>query len=223
MSGSNNDINVLNKSPLFDDVCEGRAPRVPYQVNGNPYDLGYYLTDGIYPKWAAFMPAYTSPNDEKKQVFTKYQESYRKDVERAFGILQARFSVIRNPALYWDIETLGNVMIACIILHNMIVEDERDTYGSTVRPEHYEQTDATPFIPNYGRHAYLATYGANWREVRDRSLHDRLKSDLTEHVYQHFRGRATHYLTLLHYSLSNHLTLPHTTFCTIQHYSVDPT
>ena len=45
-----NDINVLDRSPIFDDIFQGRAPRLEYVVNGHMYKLTYYLTDGIYPK-----------------------------------------------------------------------------------------------------------------------------------------------------------------------------
>ena len=48
--GSNNDINVLQRSPVFDDLLTGRAPEVQYIVNGKTYTMGYYLTNGIYPK-----------------------------------------------------------------------------------------------------------------------------------------------------------------------------
>ena len=34
MSGSNNDINVLNHSPLFIDALNGQAPRVQYLLMG---------------------------------------------------------------------------------------------------------------------------------------------------------------------------------------------
>ncbi|XP_048501295.1 uncharacterized protein LOC125497681 [Beta vulgaris subsp. vulgaris] len=54
--GRCNDINVLDRSPFFNDVFEGRAPPVNYVVNDHQYDMGYYLTDGIYPRWAAFIP-----------------------------------------------------------------------------------------------------------------------------------------------------------------------
>ncbi|XP_025805958.1 uncharacterized protein LOC112884693 [Panicum hallii] len=49
-AGSNNDINVLDQSPLFTDVVQGRAPTVQFSVNGNNYNIGYYLADGIYPE-----------------------------------------------------------------------------------------------------------------------------------------------------------------------------
>ncbi|XP_021737189.1 uncharacterized protein LOC110703711 [Chenopodium quinoa] len=93
--GSLNDINVLQWPPMFDDICEGRAPEVSFNVNGNRYNMGYYLTDGIYP--TAFIPAIKLPQTSKQRLFTRKQESYRKDVERAFGVLQARFAIIRQP------------------------------------------------------------------------------------------------------------------------------
>ena len=33
--GSNNGINVLHKSPLFDDATHGIAPSVAYSINGH--------------------------------------------------------------------------------------------------------------------------------------------------------------------------------------------
>ncbi|XP_024171900.1 uncharacterized protein LOC112177891 [Rosa chinensis] len=90
------------------------------------YDQCYYLVDGIYPKWGSFMKAIRNPITPEQAHFTKMQESYRKDVERAFGILQAHFAIVRGPARGWDREDLQYIMMTCIILHNMIVDDERE-------------------------------------------------------------------------------------------------
>nr|GEX67644.1 hypothetical protein [Tanacetum cinerariifolium] len=89
-SGVNNDINVLDNSPLFDDLLDDLAPVVPYVVNGVEYRNGYYLADGIYPEWASFVKSFTVATDPKHTYFKQRQKSARKDVERAFGVLQGR-------------------------------------------------------------------------------------------------------------------------------------
>ena len=68
------------------------------------------------------------PQSQKHQVFAKKQESARKDVERAFGVLQSRFAIVRGPSRMWFKEIIGEVLQACVIMHNMIVEDECDSY-----------------------------------------------------------------------------------------------
>jgi hypothetical protein len=42
-----------------------------------------------------------------------------------FGIFQARFAIVRGPARFWDQEVLWYIMNACVIMHNMIIENER--------------------------------------------------------------------------------------------------
>jgi hypothetical protein len=94
-AGSQNDINVLNKSTLFIDVLRGEAPKVHYTVNGNQYETPYYLADRIYPEWAVFVKTIHLPQLEKDKLFALRQESTRKDVECAFGVLQSRFDIVR--------------------------------------------------------------------------------------------------------------------------------
>ncbi|XP_048596387.1 uncharacterized protein LOC125578133 [Brassica napus] len=145
--GTMNDLNILDRSPVFDDVINGIAPQVNFYVNGHPYHLAYYLTDGIYPDWATFIQSIRLPQSEKHSLFAKTQEAVRKDVERAFGVLQARFAVVRNPSNLWDKHKIGNIMRACIILHNMIVEDERAEMTQYVVPG-YEESEEERFSVN---------------------------------------------------------------------------
>nr|GEZ86826.1 hypothetical protein [Tanacetum cinerariifolium] len=86
------------------------APNVSYTVNGRDYNMAYYLTDCIYPSWAAFVKSITSPQLRKHKLFAQQQEAVRKDVEREFGVLQARFAFLRHPCLVWDKEMMGKVM-----------------------------------------------------------------------------------------------------------------
>jgi hypothetical protein len=51
--------------------------------------MGHYLVDGIYPQWATFVKAISFPQGYKRKHFATAQESARKDVERAFRVLQA--------------------------------------------------------------------------------------------------------------------------------------
>ncbi|GJZ80197.1 reverse transcriptase domain-containing protein [Tanacetum coccineum] len=90
-AGANKAINVLDNSSLFDDILNDIAPVAPFVVNDVGFEKGYYLADGIYPQWAVFVKSFTVANDEKHSYFKKRQEGARKDVERAFGILQGRW------------------------------------------------------------------------------------------------------------------------------------
>ncbi|XP_050111135.1 uncharacterized protein LOC126589782 [Malus sylvestris] len=90
------------------------------------YDGPYYLADGIYPRWSTFVKTVPRPRSAKEKHFARCQEGCRKDVERCFGILQARWAIIRGAARLFDVESLRSIMMTCIILHNMIVEDEYD-------------------------------------------------------------------------------------------------
>jgi hypothetical protein len=44
------------------------------------------------------------PKEEKYSLFVKQQETCRKDVEQAFGVLQSRWAIIRHSAKQWSIQ-----------------------------------------------------------------------------------------------------------------------
>ncbi|XP_059650172.1 uncharacterized protein LOC132295929 [Cornus florida] len=125
MASSNNDVNVLNHFPTFNSLINGTMPPINYKVNGYRRTMGYYLSDGIYPKWVTLIQTIPHPTISKDKLFAKKQEAVRKDVERAFGVLQIRWAITQGPVYYWDKEDLNEIMRMCIILHNMIIEDER--------------------------------------------------------------------------------------------------
>ena len=136
---------MLEQSLIFFDLTKGRAVVVHYSINSHDYTMGYYLADGIYPKWVTFVKAIPSPQGHKRKSFAATQKACKKDVERAFGVLQARFTIVRGPARFFHLKTLKKIMTACIILHNMIVEDERD--DNEVVDLDYEQNDGVDNPP----------------------------------------------------------------------------
>ena len=97
-------------------------------INGNEYNVGYYIANGIYPSWPTFVKTIPRPQCNKRKFFASAQESMRKDVERAFGVLQSRFEMVRGPSRFWDVSTMKYIMTSCIILYNKIIDDKRDIH-----------------------------------------------------------------------------------------------
>ncbi|XP_042051736.1 uncharacterized protein LOC121797066 [Salvia splendens] len=86
--------------------------------------MGYYLADGIYPRWPVFLKTISCLTDVMRALFAQRQEYARKDVERGFGVLQARWAIVKGSARSRYKHHIANVMYVCIILHNMIIHDE---------------------------------------------------------------------------------------------------
>ncbi|XP_057440379.1 uncharacterized protein LOC130732326 [Lotus japonicus] len=181
--GSNNDINVLNQSPVFNEVLSGNAPMVNFSVNGTMYNMGYYLADGIYPPWATFVKTIPMPQGEKRQKFAKRQEGARKDVERAFGVLQSRFAIVRGPSRFWHPNEMKSIMYACIILHNMIVEDERNTYRGNFVYDQVNNDILDAEVVSGPIPAFRNILERRAHQI-DRSIHHQLQADLVEHIWQ---------------------------------------
>lgn len=133
--GSNNDLNILDRSPILQRISSGEMPLYSYFINDVQYMLPYLLADGIYPDWAIFLKTLSQPEGDAEKFFAKLQESIRKDVERAFGVLQAKWAIVGMPARLWSVETLSTILKCCIILHNMCVEDRIVEQGDSFEPE----------------------------------------------------------------------------------------
>ncbi|GJY09392.1 ALP1-like protein, partial [Tanacetum coccineum] len=80
-------------------VRRDHAPEIPFVANGVTYPSGYYLVDGIYPELAPLVKTIPEPadDDHKRILYKQKQESARKDVERAFGVLKKKWAILANP------------------------------------------------------------------------------------------------------------------------------
>ena len=182
MPGSHNDINVLDRSPLFAELQNGRAPAATFRVNGHEYQMGYFLADGIYPPWATLVQTISQPQGVKKKHFATMQEAVRKDVERAFGVLQARFAIVSGPARFWRKEDMSDIMTACIILHNMIVEDEREIHELDFNYDLPSSFSVSP--PSHEANCAFDEFVRRYRSIRTSTMHHQLRNDLIEHLWQ---------------------------------------
>ncbi|KAL7608403.1 hypothetical protein Lser_V15G11742 [Lactuca serriola] len=71
-----NDINILNRSQIFNNIYDGSAPNSSFQVRGTPYKYGYYLVDGIYPEYDVFVKSFTTPHG-RMQVYKIVSEGLK--------------------------------------------------------------------------------------------------------------------------------------------------
>lgn len=70
-------------------------------------------------------------------MLAKRQEGERKEVERAFGVLQSKWHIISRPGRFWSAEFMEKIMRCCIVLHNMCVEDR-------LEPNQMNEDDSLP-------------------------------------------------------------------------------
>mmetsp|Transcript_15031 Transcript_15031/g.32775 ORF Transcript_15031/g.32775 Transcript_15031/m.32775 type:complete len:486 (+) Transcript_15031:39-1496(+) len=127
-AGSLNDINVLNLSPLLDKFINGTFAEmerlvVPFQISDQEFDEMFILVDGIYPRFSRFVKPNKHPSTAMEKVFAEWQESARKDIERAFGLLKGKFQWTARPINLFEPDDIANRMTACLILHNISIRD----------------------------------------------------------------------------------------------------
>jgi hypothetical protein len=77
MPGSLNDINILDRSPIFAALAEGCTAPVNYTINGYEYTMGYYLADEIYPNWSTSVKTILRPLGAKRKYFISKQDFAR--------------------------------------------------------------------------------------------------------------------------------------------------
>jgi hypothetical protein len=102
---------------VFARLAEGHASHCNYEINGHQY-----TTDIIYPIWSTCVKTICEPLGQKKSQFSWQQETWKKDVERPFDVLQAQFAIVKYPTLTWSQEETWEVINASEILHNMIID-----------------------------------------------------------------------------------------------------
>ncbi|GMF18453.1 unnamed protein product [Phytophthora lilii] len=78
MPGSNNDLNVLDASPMLVEYIDDNTPRYLYEVNGSQYS------------------ASVNPNNRNLRQLGSSSQRRRAGVR-----LQARFGIVARPALMW--------------------------------------------------------------------------------------------------------------------------
>ena len=109
-AGCLNDINIMNMSHLQRGFLDGtfaeverQSGVVPYTMSNEEFMFMYFLVDGIYPRYSRFVKAIRQPILLHYRKFTSFQESARKDIERAFGVFQCKWQASTRSFFKWTL------------------------------------------------------------------------------------------------------------------------
>ncbi|XP_071741433.1 uncharacterized protein [Rutidosis leptorrhynchoides] len=108
--------------------------------------------------------------------FSNKQASAHKDVERTFGILHGRWYILQQPARAYKVKAIQRIMYTCIILHNMIVED--NGYRIAENVEVYEPVVNMQLVGSIG-----ATRIREGRRNYTIEVQEGLRFNLVEHLW----------------------------------------
>jgi hypothetical protein len=123
-AGTLNDITIWDLSGLHKTFVDGSwAENVDfeYMIDGQTFDKLWVTVDGIYPQIARFVKTLSQPMGRKQENYAKWQERTRKDIERAFGVLQSKFRWLVQRIELWKFDDIVSVVNCCILLHNWMV------------------------------------------------------------------------------------------------------
>ncbi|KAL0550023.1 hypothetical protein IC582_014519 [Cucumis melo] len=111
----------------------------------------YYLVDAGYPNAEGFLAPYRGQRyhlqewcgpenvpSTSKEFFNVKHSSARNVIERAFGVLKGRWTILRGKS-YYPVEVQCRTILACCLLHNLInremtnfdIQDNIDEVDST--------------------------------------------------------------------------------------------
>jgi predicted nucleic-acid-binding Zn-ribbon protein len=202
--GSLNDLNVLNVSTLLQKFTENgllsdiEQDFVPFDIANESFQHLFYLVDGIYPPWARFLKTVQIPLDSKETAFSKWQEGARKDIERSFSQLTGAFPVVYNPMRAMSLKRVSSIVITCVILHNMRVEEYVSGEGNKYKAddgidmEQYDDPliavsendeEATRARNENARRVWLQEYMAAWNKLTNLEEHKRLQNAVIDYMF----------------------------------------
>ncbi len=124
-AGALNDLNIWENSSLLQDMVNGTMAMLDFEfwIGGKRFTKLFFLVDGIYPETARFVKTVSVPSGHAQKKFCAWQEATRKNIERAFGVLQRKFQILCHPLEKWDERRINQTVMACILMHNMMVQE----------------------------------------------------------------------------------------------------
>lgn len=120
---------------------------------------------------------------QQKQIHHYKTARVQKDVERDFGVLQAKYQIIKNPAHQWYPLELKNIVDYITILHNMGIEYEVGMDDTKL--EEYDGA-SYPALDDNRNVLEIQQLIQYHNQIQSKQVHHQLKSDLIEHVWNFY-------------------------------------
>lgn len=122
----NNQLNLPEPKPL-----PGRRDTVPFVI----------LADDAFTLQPHIMKPFPGRDHELSKRVHNYRLSRgRRSIENSFGIMSARFRVLRSP-IHLDAAKTTKVVKACVVLHNLLLSRNDASYAPTKFTDHYDASE----------------------------------------------------------------------------------
>ena len=143
-AGSMNDINIWDRSPLLKSWIDGSFANdvdFEFEIDGKVFHQLWLMADGIYPDLSRFVKSFDEPMGVANKRYATWQEASRKDIERAFGVMQRKFHILVRDFEYWFVQEIEQIVLSCIVLHNMMVEARLERLAEKESIDWYDGAD----------------------------------------------------------------------------------
>ena len=215
--GTLNDINIWDRSPLLAAFVDGSfASQVDHKftIAGKAFHRLWMLVDGIYPELCRFVKNIQQPVNDNEKSYNGWQEGARKDIERAFGVLQNKFRLLKKDVENWYLDDIKDIVMCVVLLHNMMVkvrmergEDESmawyDEIDNTMEDENttnldvdaddLEQEEATAMLQLAQEAAYYQGEAARIIDVRRERMWCTIRQRMAQKQWEKLYDQVEHY------------------------------
>lgn len=128
-NGRVSDGGVIRNTDFYQKLMNGTLglPQ-PSPVNGITLPYVYVGDDAFALRNDFLKPFNRSQLNEKTRIFNYRLSRARRIIENVFGILVARFGILKNE-INLDLDKIAPVVMACCALHNFLRRENPDTYS----------------------------------------------------------------------------------------------